>query len=118
MPISDTLVPSNSSFRLPDKTRQVYSNPRMSLKVGEAGQFVGVLLFSLIRESARWESGNPAFGFPLSHGVHRRGFGNVKIALGDFQGPWETTANSVALSIAIETSQRICAASLQGTTLG
>src|ERR1700733_5800833 len=40
-----------------------------------------------------WESGNPAFGFPLSHGGRGRGCGNVEIAGAISKGSWAALGN-------------------------
>src|SRR5689334_11164318 len=51
--------------------------------------FLGFVFCLGKRDSSRWESGNPAFGFLLFHGPRRRGGGNVEITpLAISKGRW------------------------------
>jgi hypothetical protein len=48
-----------------------------------------------------WESGNPAFGFPLSHGGRGWNCGNVEIETAISTGSWAAMANLVLVFLAV-----------------
>ena len=82
----------------------VFSNPEMSLKDEVLGLGVDLLsFFDYLIETGKslWESGNPAFGFPLSHGGHGRGCGNVEIATAISKGSWAAMGNLVLVFLAV-----------------
>src|ERR1700688_3121516 len=84
-----------------------HSNPEMSLKDNVSG--LGLILLSFFiyligTGESLWESGNPAFGFPLFHGGRGRGCGNVGIAAAISKGSWVAMGNLVLVFLAVHSA--------------